>query len=198
MPCRREVDHRPRRSGRRRALQPRGRAGDLLFCSGQVALDPADGELVGDTPAEQARAACENLQAVCEAAGHELADARALHRLPHRHGRVRRRQRGLRAVLRPTEPPARVAIGVAALPQGRAGRDRRGRRAATRLDGREAGTAADVDDIARRARARSRDVARRTPVAARRATLTERLGARRSCSRPRTCSAPARSRSAAR
>ena len=27
----------------------------LLFCSGQVPLDPESGQLVGDTPAEQAR-----------------------------------------------------------------------------------------------------------------------------------------------
>ena len=30
------------------------RVGGLLFCSGQIPLDPASGELVGDTPAAQA------------------------------------------------------------------------------------------------------------------------------------------------
>src|SRR5947208_2661088 len=30
-------------------------AGGLLFCSGQIPLDPASGELVGETPGEQAR-----------------------------------------------------------------------------------------------------------------------------------------------
>ncbi len=30
-------------------------AGGLLFCSGQIPLDPAGGELVGETPAAQAR-----------------------------------------------------------------------------------------------------------------------------------------------
>ena len=29
------------------------RTGDLLFCSGQVPLDPDTGELVGDTPASR-------------------------------------------------------------------------------------------------------------------------------------------------
>src|SRR5215212_11432610 len=29
------------------------RTGDLLFCSGQIPLDPDTGELVGETPAEQ-------------------------------------------------------------------------------------------------------------------------------------------------
>src|SRR5687767_2094568 len=48
------------------------RTGDLLFCSGQVGLDPATGELSGDTAGEQARQALKNLQAVCEAAGTTL------------------------------------------------------------------------------------------------------------------------------
>src|SRR5687768_18514467 len=48
------------------------KAGDLLFCSGQVPLDPGSGELVGDTPGEQADRALRNLQAVCEAAGTSL------------------------------------------------------------------------------------------------------------------------------
>ncbi len=50
-------------------------AGGLLFCSGQIPLDPATGELVGRTPAEQARRCLENLGAVCEAAGTSLARA---------------------------------------------------------------------------------------------------------------------------
>ena len=49
------------------------RAGDLLFCSGQIPLDPATGEIVGETPAEQAQRCLENLTAVCEAAGTPLA-----------------------------------------------------------------------------------------------------------------------------
>src|SRR3712207_6099531 len=51
------------------------RTGDLLFCYGQVALDPESGELVGDTPGDQARRALQNLQAVCEAAGSSLGRA---------------------------------------------------------------------------------------------------------------------------
>ena len=49
-------------------------AGGLLFCSGQIPLDPATGELVGDTAPEQARRCLENLRAVCEAAGASLAE----------------------------------------------------------------------------------------------------------------------------
>ena len=47
-------------------------AGDLLFCSGQVALDPGSGEIVGATAGEQARRCLENLQTVCAAAGANL------------------------------------------------------------------------------------------------------------------------------
>ena len=45
------------------------RCGSLLFCSGQIPLDPATGEIVGETPAEQARQCLLNLTAVCDAAG---------------------------------------------------------------------------------------------------------------------------------
>src|SRR5881409_3337755 len=47
-------------------------AGGLLFCSGQIPLDPGTGEIVGATAAEQARRCLENLQAVCTAAGTSL------------------------------------------------------------------------------------------------------------------------------
>jgi 2-iminobutanoate/2-iminopropanoate deaminase len=50
-------------------------AGGLLFCSGQIPLDPAGSELVGGTAAEQAGQCLENLRAVCEAAGASLAQA---------------------------------------------------------------------------------------------------------------------------
>lgn len=42
--------------------------GNLLFCSGQIALDPKSGEMVGDTVAEQAEQVMKNLQAVLMAA----------------------------------------------------------------------------------------------------------------------------------
>jgi 2-iminobutanoate/2-iminopropanoate deaminase len=47
----------------------------LLFCSGQIPLDPATGELVGASAAEQAERCLRNLQAVCDAAGTSLARA---------------------------------------------------------------------------------------------------------------------------
>jgi 2-iminobutanoate/2-iminopropanoate deaminase len=60
-----------------KALGPYAQAvdtGSLVFCSGQVGLDPATGRLVdGGIAAETARV-CENLQAVLGAAGLALAD----------------------------------------------------------------------------------------------------------------------------
>jgi 2-iminobutanoate/2-iminopropanoate deaminase len=44
-------------------------AGNELFCSGQVALDPASGELAGGDVAAQTHQALRNLGAVLEAAG---------------------------------------------------------------------------------------------------------------------------------
>src|SRR3954466_11527239 len=49
-------------------------AAGLLFCSGQIPLDPDSGELVGQTPAEQAIQCLEHLKAVCAAAGATLDD----------------------------------------------------------------------------------------------------------------------------
>ena len=93
------------------------RAGGLLFCSGQIPLDAETGELVGDTPAEQATRCLENLQAVCAAAGAGLADAvrctvymtdlSAFAEVNEAYG-----------AFFAADPPARVAVGVAALPKG--------------------------------------------------------------------------------
>ena len=93
------------------------RAGALLFCSGQIPLDPNSGELVGESAAEQARQCLRNLAAVCEAAGASLQDA----------VRMTVYMTDLSAFAEMGEayasffgesPPARVAIGVAALPRG--------------------------------------------------------------------------------
>jgi 2-iminobutanoate/2-iminopropanoate deaminase len=42
--------------------------GGLVYCSGQIALDPGGGGLVGETAAEQAEQVLKNLAAVLEAA----------------------------------------------------------------------------------------------------------------------------------
>ena len=45
---------------------------DLLFCSGQIALDPSTGELKGSTAADQTRQVMKNLTAVLAAGGSGL------------------------------------------------------------------------------------------------------------------------------
>jgi len=51
------------------------RAGDTTYCSGQIALDPVSGELVGvGDVGEQTRQVMKNLLAVVEAAGHPVTD----------------------------------------------------------------------------------------------------------------------------
>jgi 2-iminobutanoate/2-iminopropanoate deaminase len=50
------------------------RIGDFLFASGQVALDPATGQIVPGAIAEQTTQVLENLKAVLEAAGATLAN----------------------------------------------------------------------------------------------------------------------------
>jgi 2-iminobutanoate/2-iminopropanoate deaminase len=93
------------------------RAGSLLFCSGQIPLDPASGELVGETAAEQARQCLENLTAVCEAAGASLADAVRL--TVYMTDLSAFAEAGeVYATFFTDAPPARVAVGVAALPRG--------------------------------------------------------------------------------
>ncbi len=48
------------------------RSGDFLFCSGQIALEPASGEMVGGSAADQARQVLANLGAVLDAGGASL------------------------------------------------------------------------------------------------------------------------------
>ena len=95
------------------------RHGDVLYCSGQIALDPDAGDLVGDSAAEQTDRCLRNLEAVCGASGTGL-------------------NRALRLTIYTTAmdefaainevyagffvdaPPARAAVGVTSLPRGAA------------------------------------------------------------------------------
>jgi 2-iminobutanoate/2-iminopropanoate deaminase len=45
------------------------RAGDLVFVSGQLALEPGHSEIVGETIQEQTEQVCRNLAAILEEAG---------------------------------------------------------------------------------------------------------------------------------
>ena len=93
------------------------RAGGLLFCSGQIPLDPRTGELVGGGAAEQAGRCLENLAAVCGAAGARLGDAvRVTVYLTDM--REFAAVNEVYASFFEHDPPARVAIAVAALPRG--------------------------------------------------------------------------------
>ncbi len=93
------------------------RAGSLLFCSGQIPLDPATGELVGTSAAEQVRRCLENLTVVCEAAGASLADAVRL--TVYMTDLSAFAELGeVYAEFFPSDAPARVAVGVGALPRG--------------------------------------------------------------------------------
>jgi 2-iminobutanoate/2-iminopropanoate deaminase len=93
------------------------RSGNLLFCSGQIALDPRTGELVGMTAAEQAGRCLENLAAVCEAAGATLGDAVRLTIYLTDMSSYSSVNEVYGSFFE-SNPPARVAIGVVALPRG--------------------------------------------------------------------------------
>jgi 2-iminobutanoate/2-iminopropanoate deaminase len=92
------------------------RSGELVFCSGQLGLDPTSGELVDGVEA-QAERSLRNLQSVLDAAGLSfddvvkttifLADVDDFAAV-----------NAVYARFMPEPPPARSTIGVGALPKG--------------------------------------------------------------------------------
>lgn len=92
-------------------------SGDLVFCSGQVPLDPAAGTLVeGDIKAQTQRA-LENLSAVLTAGGSSLgAVVKATVFLVSMSDFAAMNE--VYATFFTTEPPARSTIAVAELPRG--------------------------------------------------------------------------------
>jgi len=93
------------------------KCGQLVFCSGQIALDPDTGDTVGETAADQCRQVIKNLEAVLTEAGTglanvvkttvfltDMADFAAVNEVY--------------GVSFPVNPPARVAVGVVSLPKG--------------------------------------------------------------------------------
>jgi 2-iminobutanoate/2-iminopropanoate deaminase len=93
------------------------RSNGLLFCSGQIPLDPESGELVGDNPVDQLRRCLENLKVVAAAGGATLEDAvRVTIYLTDidAFGEVNEAYGDFFE----GEHPARVVIGVAGLPKG--------------------------------------------------------------------------------
>jgi 2-iminobutanoate/2-iminopropanoate deaminase len=93
------------------------RVGELLFCSGQIPLDPSTGEIAGTTAGEQARRCLENLNAVCEAAGASLARAVRMTVYMTDLGAFNEVNE-VYASFFADQPPARVAVGVMQLPRG--------------------------------------------------------------------------------
>ena len=98
------------------------RSGGLLFCSGQLPLDPESGQLVGDSPGEQTGRCLENLEVVCAAGGATLADALRLTVYltdVEAFGEVNEVfEERFTGESEHGGPPARVTVGVAALPKG--------------------------------------------------------------------------------
>lgn len=93
--------------------------GGLLYCSGAIPLDPQSGELVEGQAGVQARRCLDNLQAVCEEAGTSL--GRALQITIYttdlsQFGEINEVYASFFAA--GEHLPARVTVGVAALPLG--------------------------------------------------------------------------------
>jgi 2-iminobutanoate/2-iminopropanoate deaminase len=92
-------------------------AGKLVFASGQVALDPATGELVGDGVADQTRQALRNLAAVMAAAGTSMEHAvKATVYLIEMEDFAE--MNAVYAEFFEGVPPARTTVAVKALPRG--------------------------------------------------------------------------------
>jgi 2-iminobutanoate/2-iminopropanoate deaminase len=91
----------------------------LLFCSGQIPLDPATGELVEGGAGDQTRRCLDNLVAVCTAAGARLDDAvRLTVYCVDLAGDWQEVNEAYGSFFGEDGAPARAAIGVAALPRG--------------------------------------------------------------------------------
>jgi 2-iminobutanoate/2-iminopropanoate deaminase len=91
--------------------------GDFVFCSGQVGLDPASGELVGTGVRDQTSRAIENLRAVLHEAGSDLTHVvkvTAYLTDMNDFGDFNE----VYADYFADRPPARATVGVASLPKG--------------------------------------------------------------------------------
>ena len=94
------------------------KAGGLLFISGQIPLDPESGELVGDTPVEQAPALPREPAAIASEGGCTLAEDGVKLTVYLTDIGAFADVNEVYAEFFNDEPPARVAYAVAALPKG--------------------------------------------------------------------------------
>ena len=92
------------------------RSGDLVFCSGQIPLDPKTGTLRGGSAGEQTRLVLENLGAVLAAAGCGFSDVVKTTIFLTDLGTFAE-VNAVYAEFFPKEPPARSTVGVRALPR---------------------------------------------------------------------------------
>lgn len=91
-------------------------ANGFVFCSGQIPLDPATGQLVGDTIEAQTERVLQNLDAVLRAAGTDLAHAvRTTIFLQNLSDFAA--VNAVYALHFPNDPPARATVQVARLPR---------------------------------------------------------------------------------
>lgn len=89
----------------------------VVYCSGQVPLEPASGELVDPAVAGQTRRCLENLSAVLDAAGTSLSRVVKVTAYLTDMGDFSEFNT-VYAEFFTTDPPARATVGVAALPKG--------------------------------------------------------------------------------
>lgn len=93
------------------------KAGATVYLSGQIPLDPATGELVQGDVEAQVRRVFENLRAVAQAAGGDLAAAVKINVYLTDLGNFQVVNKIMSEYFAPPYP-ARAAVGVAALPRG--------------------------------------------------------------------------------
>lgn len=92
-------------------------SGDLLFCSGQIAINPQTGQMVQGGIEAETEQVLANLKAVLAAAGATLSDVvKTTVYLANFDDFAAMNAIYVRAF--PTEPPARATVGVSALPRG--------------------------------------------------------------------------------
>ncbi len=92
-------------------------AGGMVYCSGQIAIDPATGTLIAGDVEEQTKQVMKNLEAVLKAAGSDfskvvktsifLTDMRDFAKV-----------NAIYALGFPSDPPARATVEVSGLPLG--------------------------------------------------------------------------------
>jgi|SRR3954462_1351699 2-iminobutanoate/2-iminopropanoate deaminase len=92
-------------------------SGDLLFCSGQIAIDPKTGQMVQGGIEAETEQVFSNLKAVLGAAGAGFSDVvKVTVYLSDFSDFAAMNAVYVRAF--PTDPPARASVGVSALPRG--------------------------------------------------------------------------------